>query len=190
MVRQSLKRVPDEDVYPMAQSHTTTTTLGENYFKTPRLKTYDVFQGTGLVAELLLREAETLELLLRNPHPNLIQYHGCKVCRGRIVGLVLKRYRGTLEEYMKRGNVISLASFNGIKLAVQHLHSLGYAHNDIKADNIMIDADNAWILVDMDSCRPFGEKLIMAGDRAWIASSPENDKIALDKLWSEISRHQ
>jgi hypothetical protein len=51
----------------------------------------------------MLEEAETMELLLRNPHPHIIRYHGCLVERGRIVSLVLDRLPITLKQRLDEG---------------------------------------------------------------------------------------
>jgi serine/threonine protein kinase len=187
VVNESLKPVADKDVYPEAPSHITkvTTTDSGFFIKRPALTFYDELGGSEKIAQSLLQEAEMLERIKRNPHPNLVRYHGCQVYRGRIVGLVLERYHCTLEERMRNGDgdVDLELGFDGLKSGVMHLHSLGLAHNDIKASNIMVGLDNTWILVDMGSCRPFGEDLIMAGNPQWETSSQQHDEDALSELW-------
>lgn len=187
VVNESLKPVADKDVYPEAPSHIArVTTINSGFFiKGPALTFYDELGGSEKIAQSLLQEAEMLERIERNPHPNLVRYYGCQVYRGRIVGLVLERYPCTLEERMRNGggDVDLELGFDGLKSGVMHLHSLGLAHNDIKASNIMVGVDNTWILVDMGSCRAFGEDLVMAGNPQWETSSQQHDKDALSKLW-------
>jgi len=186
-VNESLNPVADKDVYPEAPLHTTrvTTTDTGFFIKGPALTFYDELGGSEKIAQSLLQEAEMLEQIERNPHPNLIRYYGCQVHRGRIVGLVLERYPCTLEEHIRSGSgdVGLELGFNELKSGVMHLHSIGLAHNDIKASNIMVNTDNTWILVDMGSCRPFGQDLIMAGNPRWETSSQQHDEDALSELW-------
>lgn len=190
-INKSLERVPDEDVYPMAPSHITSVTRADSssFFKGPMLTFYVELGGSGQIAKALLQEAEMLEFLQRNRHPNVIRYHGCQVHRGRIVGLLLERHPCTLEERLcNGGHDLDLESgFDGIKSGVRHLHSLELAHNDIKPSNIMVSADNTWILIDLGSCRPVGESLIIAGRPEWQTSSKEHDEAALSELWTWLT---
>lgn len=196
-IKERLKRVPDEDVFPEAQSHITTVSIpvtGNVYIKGPKLTIYDDVEGTGLLSKLLLQEAEILELLTRNQHPNLIRYHGCIVERGRIIGLVLDRYSTTLENRLEDGapRFDAKPCMNCLTSAVEHLHSLGLAHNDLTPMNIMVDEYDTPIIVDFGSCRPFGKDLITAGTPGWVdeefvTSDQRHDKIALRKIetWLE-----
>jgi hypothetical protein len=74
-----------------------------------------------------------LELLERNPHPNVTRYHSYEVLQGRIVGLVLKvlkRYRCALEGFMNNGehDLDMELAFDGIMSAGRHLHALQLAY--------------------------------------------------------------
>jgi hypothetical protein len=71
------------------------------YIKGPKLHT--AFIGIGLLPKLVLEEAMTLELLLRNPHANIVRYHGCMIKRGRIVGFILDRYPMNLKQRLANG---------------------------------------------------------------------------------------
>jgi serine/threonine protein kinase len=196
-IEESLKLVPDEEIYPEAPPYITTASIlidRRIFVKRPKLLGYDCFKGTGLMSKLLLQEAEILELLERSPHPNIVRYHGCLIKRGRIVGLVLDRYPATIEQRLKNGvqNFNAESCMNGITSAVEHLHSLGLAHNDLNPSNIMVDEHDTPIIIDYGSCQPFGKGLITTGTLGWMdndftTSAQQHDEIALGKIriWLE-----
>lgn len=62
------------------------------YVKRTAWSTYLDFQGTEFLPRLMLKEACTMELLARHPHPNIVGYPGCRVKRGRLTGLVLETF--------------------------------------------------------------------------------------------------
>ncbi|KAF2758446.1 serine/threonine-protein kinase-like protein [Pseudovirgaria hyperparasitica] len=198
IIRESLKRLPDEDVYPEAPSNITVFSLPIDetfYLKKPKLGL--AFVGTGLLPKLVLYEAQTMELLLRNPHPHIIRYHGCLIERGRIVSLVLDRLPDTLyyrlEKPSPKAKPFDVKNcMRKIESAVCHLHKLGLAHNDLTPMNVMIDNSDDPVLIDYGSCQPFGNELITAGTIGWIdeeftTSAQEHDHIALEKIrtWME-----
>ncbi|KAL2171191.1 hypothetical protein VTG60DRAFT_3502 [Thermothelomyces hinnuleus] len=103
-------------------------------------------EGCGLLAQLLLSEALTMQRLSRHPHPHIVRYHGVRVRGGRVTGLVMDRHRRSLLEHMRqesdggggggcggrRGWRLDPAAFlRALASAVAHLHALGLAHNDI-----------------------------------------------------------
>jgi serine/threonine protein kinase len=196
-IKKNLKLVPDEEVYPVAPSHLTSVSVpidGRAFVKKPKLLSYDCFKGTNLMSELLLQEAEILELLKRNPHPNIVRYHGCLIKRGHVVGLVLDRFPATLDQRLKNGvqNFNAELCMNGITSAARHLHSLGLAHNDLNPSNIMVDEHDSPVLIDFGSCQPFEMGLITTGTVGWVdddftTSAQQHDEIALNKirLWLE-----
>jgi serine/threonine protein kinase len=192
---ESLEHVPDEDIYPKTPDSITIATIpidNKVFFKGPKLNT--AFLGTKLLQKLILQEANTMELLARNPHPNIVGYHGCLIKRDRIVGFVLDRYPVTLEERLKYSTEIidTETCMSKIESAINHLHSLGLAHNDLTPMNIMVDEKDSPFLIDFGSCGPFGATLITAGTPGWIdedyiVSGAQFDKAALTKIrtWLE-----
>ncbi|CZT23697.1 uncharacterized protein RCC_09411 [Ramularia collo-cygni] len=133
-IKGCLQRLPDDDVYPKIPTSAITTFWGpideKIFLKKPKLNI--VFIGTGLLPKLMLQEVETLELLIRMPHPNIIRYHGCLTKRGRIVGLAFDRYEDTLQQRLERIRHIDVDRFIvQIESALEHLHMLGLAHNDV-----------------------------------------------------------
>lgn len=75
-----------------------------------------------------------MEQLSRTPHPNIVKYHGCHIARGRITAIVLERLDQTLAQYVSTADFQQLDKARFIAAlvsALDHLHSLGLAHNDI-----------------------------------------------------------
>ncbi|OAA53456.1 Protein kinase-like domain protein [Niveomyces insectorum RCEF 264] len=102
-------------------------------------------------------EARVLDHLSRRPHPHIARYFGCRVRRGYITGLVFERLPRTLAELSPS----ELAGLNKdrflaqLRSAVAFLHAQGFAHNDIKPQNIMV-RDGQPVLIDFGSCYPIG----------------------------------
>ena len=170
----TMTRIPDEYIYPVFEGHLTefdpVTSAEHGYFlKKPNI---GVHEENELVAKLAMAEARTNEALLMHPHPNLGTYLGCIVHKGRLVGLAFPRHVETLSERMDRARKTRSCQFtidqgqvwmDSIQSAARHLNSLGYAHNDISACNIMFDRNDVPVLIDLDSCTPLGEKLAKGG---------------------------
>jgi hypothetical protein len=191
--RDALRRVPDREVYPPPPPALTVTAQRSNCFfiKRPNLASYDDVRGTDYLARLMRHEMATLEHLRRNPHPGLARYHGCLVARGRAVGIVLTRYQATLDGWLRRGaqpeGFRAARCMRDIRAAVEHLHALGYAHNDLNPFNIMVDEDDEVVVIDFGSCAPFGKRLMSTGTYGWIdeefsTSEKRHDVAALDKI--------
>lgn len=69
---------------------------------------------------------------------------------------------------------------------MDHLHSLGLAHNDINPSNIMVKG-GVPILIDFGSCQPYGTRLQSLGTSGWyeellFTSEKKHDTYALGKL--------
>ncbi|RMZ74315.1 kinase-like domain [Pyrenophora seminiperda CCB06] len=98
------------------------------YVKRPDLALYGVFQehnALRLIPEGLFEEAKAMEMLSQHPHPNIIYYHGCRVRRGRITGLILERHPYTLTDYLKNKvkSVDKEPFMKALESAIRHLHS-------------------------------------------------------------------
>lgn len=81
------------------------------------------------------------------------------------------------------------ACMNRIREGVEHLHALGYAHNDLNPTNIALDRFDQPVILDFGSCRRFGEALLSGGTPGWVnenydTSSRHHDQSALVKLES------
>lgn len=194
-----LEPVPSECIHPQFPTgYTMAPELDseKHYLKAPSFTYEDCEPGKTFVADCVLNEAGVYELLKERPHPNLASYYGCVTKDGRITHLCLQRYQCGLREYTQRS--ISGSKVDEIRLDIQngieHLHSLGLAHNDINVDNVCIDANGSAVIVDFDSCLPSGEKLLKGVHSGDITSSTpplsrmENDLQGLSDisklLWS------
>ncbi|KAF5004589.1 hypothetical protein FDECE_8919 [Fusarium decemcellulare] len=162
---------------------------GDVYLKQPSLLPWDPTDtNPRQIAEVVLQEAEICETLKENPHPNVVRYLGCLVEDGRIVALVLAKYRMQLSDKLAESSPAERQMYyEGVERGVQHLHQLGLVHNDLNPSNIMLDGTNP-VIIDFDSCRPKGEEIgAKAGTFGWDLEEaeyavPENDLHSLDKL--------
>ena len=194
--RDCLERIPNDEIYPplpadLSALETTGGSELEQHIKRPKFTSYRWAAGTKQLAERFLEEARTLDLVRRNPHANVVKLEGCLVKNGRIVGLLLKRYPVTLSDQVEGDDSKPLdkaSCFRGIVAGVKHLHSLGMAHNDINPSNVMLDEEDRPVIVDLGSCKPFGEKLNEGGTPGWNdgfdedVSTASNDRIGLTKV--------
>lgn len=193
----SLERVPDSIIYPVVPGHAEFTVASDDtharYIKRPNLATYELFNDDDFLAQLLLSEATIMEQLNQNPHPNIVRYHGVRVRRGRVTGFVLDKYEESLLELVRNGvDLDETKVLEGLESAVEHLHSLGLAHNDINPENVMMSQDKTPILIDFGSCQSFGKRVMTQGTQGWAdvfdgRSGKEHDIYALTKMreWFE-----
>jgi serine/threonine protein kinase len=152
-------------------------------------------KGTGYVPKALLNEALVMEQVSKPPHPSIIEYHGCRVRRGRITAIVLERLDQTLSQYARTPafHLLDKGRFiEALESAVDFVHSLGLAHNDINPDNIMVK-DGMPVLIDFGSCQPFGKRLQSLGTPGWyeelsFTSEKKHDTYALGKLRAWLQR--
>lgn len=174
------------------------------YIMRPNLLMFNVFQEhdvVNLIPNGLLEEAKVMEMLSQHTHPNVIHYHGCRVRRGHIVGLVLDRHPNTLAQYLKSkpGLVHKEPLMHGLESAIRHLHTLGWAHNDLNPRNILVDDTKTAVLIDFGSAREIRAKLgTSRRTKGWIdgeikdyhTSDDRHDLFALDKIraWLEIPK--
>ncbi|KAF1958433.1 kinase-like protein [Byssothecium circinans] len=196
----ALAPIPDHDVFPEWPSQGITKApdaLPTNlYVKRPDLAFYDLFQEhnvLNLIPKGLLEEAQAMEMLSQHPHPNIIHYHGCRVHRNRITGLVLDRHPCTLNDYLKNkvGSVDKKPFMLALESAISHLHSLDWAHNDLNPKNVLVDKAGMPVLIDFGSARKIGDKLGSSrGTKGWIdgeikdyhTSDHRHDLSALEKI--------
>jgi serine/threonine protein kinase len=140
----ALEHVKDNEIYPKIPENTTLTVASDSlddntaFIKRPGLSRYDLVKETDFVPPEVLNESLIMEKVSKLHHPNIIGCHGCRVRRGRITGIVLELLDQTLAQYALEFST-SGASWNldpdrfiaALESAVDALHSLGLAHNDI-----------------------------------------------------------
>lgn len=138
------------------------------YVKQPKLIDYDA-DGEYKPCDLVRKEAQVCEKLRAQPHRSIAQYHGCIVDGSQIRGLCFKKYTKTLWDRLQVTSepLDHKAVLSAIQAGIEHIHSLGLAHNDINPANIMFDSDNNAIIVDFDSCLEIGDDLIKHGTHGW-----------------------
>lgn len=190
-------RIPLEHVYPRFDALSLSLAphpLPDNvFFKLPNLYSYMGCNGKGerndSISKVLLQEANVCQLLSRSPHRNVAEYLGCQVQGGRIVALCFKKYTSTLEYRIKHECKLDKDQvLEDIRMGIEHIHSLGYCHNDINPCNIMFDSDGKVVIIDFDSCRPSGEKLgVKKGTWGYFPagetmSRPDNDFFGLQMI--------
>ncbi|POR36134.1 Uncharacterized protein TPAR_03658 [Tolypocladium paradoxum] len=171
----ALEHVSDDEIYPAVPSDIALT-IAPDYFndassfiKRPGLTCYKTMKGSGFVPKALLDETLIMEQVSQTQHPNIVRYHGCRVRRGRITAIVLERLDQTLMQYAATPAFEQLDKskfIEALESAVDYIHSLGLAHNDINPDNIMV-RDGMPVLIDFGSCQPYGKRLQSLGTQGW-----------------------
>lgn len=200
-LRRSLREIADDTVYPEVTPGLTIVAadneLKSLYIKRPKLLCLDNPDEAQLLPRLLADEARTLECLQRCKHKNLVRYYGCISRRGKIVGIALEKYDVILqyrfEDDPREFNIDACVS--GIRAGMKHLHSLGFAHNDLNPMNIALDKDDQPVILDFGSCRRFGEMLLSGGTPGWMdedysTSSPHHDESALRKVEAWLRKNE
>ncbi|AEO71884.1 uncharacterized protein THITE_2133171 [Thermothielavioides terrestris NRRL 8126] len=215
-----LEPVADHEIYPEAPADTQLTRAPETldissvYIKRPVIKKHSCGAGATEcamreAASALLAETLALEKLSKTPHPCIVQYHGCRVRRGRITAVVLERLGQTLNDYAfnepdksKFARLDKDMFLAVVDSAVKFLHSLRLAHNNVSPDNIVVREagdGSCWpVLIGFGSCAPLGAQLVSSGkpgfakpeDKSPLISHKKNDEIALARLreWWEDAR--
>lgn len=172
MTLDMLTPIPWEAIYPVYEAGLTVFTGDVNdpsvFLKCPKPRRIEE-QDPSWVPNRLLEEARLLEMLAKHPHPNLTEYLGCVVDKGRIVRLAMRRYSNNLcdllrdQDQLLQSDAARARILDDVAAAAKHLHSLGLAHNDISGANIVLRPDGSGVLIDYDSCLPFGEERLLGG---------------------------
>ncbi|PSR84384.1 kinase-like domain-containing protein [Coniella lustricola] len=169
-----LSPIPKYAIYPAFPTHKLTRYTPRQgastdiYIKAPKLNQYRA-NGSYDVAGQLLKEAENNEMVLHTPHTNLNSFLGCIEEDGLLVRLVFPKLRNSLSEYIESGKLKEftikqrLEWMEQVEAGATHLHTLGFAHNDISPSNIMFTETGHIKLIDLDACAPLGSRLAKGG---------------------------
>lgn len=162
--------------------------------------------GSEYFTKLMLNEIAVYEMLKHHPHPNIVHYHGVVIRDGWVVGIALSRlqhdlgdayggwtcdvpedYEPSSEEKADRARWMK-----NIENGLAHLHGLGFAHNDLKQGNVMIDENGNAILIDFGGSAEFGKEVQSYGCPGWDMvhkgiSSRENDTNGLKQIREKLT---
>lgn len=199
---EGIEAIPAEAYRPLVPCDCTIASdPSDCYVKQPNLMSFG--GGTDL-ANLVLQELATCEVIRRHPHPNIATYYGCLVSNGRVTGLCFKRYPENLLDKLNPGYLnksafilskdravarkMAMRYLPGIEEGIRQLHALGFVHNDLNPANVMITEDDIPVIVDFDSSSAPGTALDKAKrtyawfDPAVRVSRESNDLNALAEL--------
>jgi serine/threonine protein kinase len=176
----------------------------QHYIKRPNLLCYHPISDANKISMMneVLQEVQVCEILKLQPHPNIAEYMGCKAQDGRISGICLKQYVQSLRQRLNPGHLNKRAFarsvcldarwcsgiIEGIRKGLEHLHALGFVHNDLTPSNVMLDERDTAIIIDFGSCRRIGEDLRGVGrtyewyDDDIQTARPSNDLDALAEI--------
>ncbi|KRX99378.1 Aurora/IPL1-related protein kinase 2 [Trichinella pseudospiralis] len=95
-------------------------------------------------------------------HPNIIQFYNTFFTDNCLVFVLELAPNGSLSKQLKKGEPlteeVALSYMHQIASALQHLHSKGYFHRDVKPDNILVDAFGQLKLADFGLAADFRKK--------------------------------
>ncbi|KAK6984155.1 kinase-like domain-containing protein, partial [Favolaschia claudopus] len=165
----------------------------EFYVKKPHVVEYDAndarAMGGNTAAQNLAHEAQICNVLMKHPHPNICNYYGYIASHtdGRMEALLFDRHGSDLRKTVRDKLEVNVdVVVAGISAGIQHLHSLGYVHNDINPSNVVLRPSGEPVIIDFDSCREIGTSGKKMGTTGWTnnapVSKPENDWYGLEKV--------
>jgi serine/threonine protein kinase len=161
------------------------------YLKTPDLLNFDAANKACLqdMYRLQKTEIDVYKSLLRSPHPNICYYYSCMQEEGRVGAIVLCKYLRSLESVLNSDKPWQDKEqiMADVRAVLEHLHLLGYVHNDINPSNVLLDEEDRVVLVDFEITGKMGEaKDPHLGMPFWaqksITSQLENNWFSLDLL--------
>ena len=131
--------------------------------------------------EIFASEADNLKTIMQNPHSNIIKPVGVEENRNNTIyiifqeeeSIVLQDYLKEKKETLKNAEILHIAK--DMLNALEHLHSLGICHLDIKPTKIMIGNDSTPILFGFEASRVFydEEDNIDCGGYTPVYAAPE-----------------
>ncbi|RSL63297.1 hypothetical protein CEP53_004496 [Fusarium sp. AF-6] len=199
-----LCRVPDKAIYPPVTPDMRSIAVSDytpdedTWLKRPLIHAYKKGGSSTRIADLFLDEIKAHQLVEEHPHRNLVKFKACLEKDGLVVGVLQKHYPMTLEfrvEAWSQPPYDATAFYNDIEAGLEHLHSLGFAHNDLNPNNVMVDAEDRLIIIDLGAAMPLGQLLHQGGTAGWNhgfeeKSSVANDEIGLRQMKEYLQEHR
>jgi hypothetical protein len=137
--------------------------------------------------EVVTREIANCEILRRTPHPNIAKYRGVnyEAKTQAITALLFQRYAMTLGDLVYSSHTFDAEKcMQDVKKGIQHIHSLGYVHCDIKPENIFVDTKtrpHCFVVGDFDSMQEAGAQLkYKCGTDGWRPEDADDDNWTVD----------
>jgi len=101
-------------------------------------------------------------------HPNVIKNIPIKLHDGRYHGLLTEYAKfGTFFEFVTGGalhsDVVIRTYFHQLIDGLEHIHSHGVAHLDLKLQNMLLGSDMQVKIIDFDQAQPLADKLVTSG---------------------------
>lgn len=205
-IRLDNRAIPVENLWPRpVRSGTLAPNPIPSYITVKRPKLLDYENGyqpqrdEDVPRRELEREFHVAEDIGKNPHPNVVAYHGCIKHGDRLTGLCYTRYDQTLsariQNYSQKPFDIEKC-LDGILHGISHLHAVGYLHNILHATNIMMDSDDTPVIVNFEACSKEGQELDIRYCPRWLQgrrynrfkASKSNDYSCLSKLREDMTR--
>ena len=143
-------------------------------------KTRNKETGTVMATKIINKRCEAARFMIQNEytalrilkHPNIVQLYSTYE-DDQNVYMVLEYVAGVnvterLEKQGRFRRVDACKVFRGVLSAVEYMHELGFAHRDLKGDNIMLDSRGNAKLIDFGFC---GRVSFVKGEKAEIVGS-------------------
>jgi serine/threonine protein kinase len=144
------------------------------HIKRPSLSLYDVFKEHSvlpLFPQGLMEEAQAMQMLAQHPHPNIRRLPRLPGAAGLYHRSRSRATPKRLERLSQHGmGTIDREPFmEALESAIHHLHSLGWAHNDLNPGNILVNEAGMPVPIDFGSSHQNGKKLTTSpGTKGWI----------------------
>ena len=157
----------------------------ETYLKRPRLLAY--FANKNAIAESMIEEAKVFTRIETSTHPHLAIRVGSFVKDDRVLGVILPRYECSLQNIIEEKKNLQLSEVSTeVRSTLHHLHSIGFAHNDVHLGNIMLCANERAVLIDLEFCRRLGDEIANIRKRSSVA----NNVTALEQVERVVALHE
>lgn len=201
-----LRRISDSEVYPPAEDaglHSTTEAdAPQSDFVCPNITSkgyagWTANAGSTVIADQFLATAKSYQFARDHPHPNIVTFNGCITKHGRIVALSLPGYSDRIDVEAETERHFTAAEqakwMDQLRAALNHLHSLGYAHNSICVDSLVHAGElklhqGNIILTGLDKCKPLGANIgPHEPDFTGVSSVDNDDKglLEMEKWFSD-----